>query len=150
MVTTHVQTTIREMQPEDLPHLEQMYAGFDPIGEALGLPPGTIDRRQAWLASLQTGINLVALAEDHIVGHLALMPAEHAAEMAVFVHQDFRRQGLATSLTKAAVEIARTRGLRALWVLITSSNVAARNGLRNFGFRTAWESMGEVQMVYSL
>jgi ribosomal protein S18 acetylase RimI-like enzyme len=150
MVTTHVQATVREMLPEDLPRLEQMYAGFDPIGEALGLPPGTLERRQAWLTSLQAGINVVAVADDHIVGHLALMPAEQAAEMAVFVHQAFRRQGLATSLTKAAVELARARGLRAIWVLITSSNVAARNGLRNFGFRTAWESMGELQMVYSL
>jgi len=150
MVTTHIQANIRELQPEDLPRLEQMYAGFDPIGEALGLPPGTTERRQSWLNSLQAGINVVALAEDRVVGHLTLMPAEQAAEMAVFVHQDFRRHGVAKDLTKHAVELARARGLRALWVLITSSNVAARNGLRNFGFRTAWESMGEVQMVYAL
>jgi ribosomal protein S18 acetylase RimI-like enzyme len=150
MVTTRVHAIIRELQADDLPRLEQMYAGFDPLGEALGLPPGASERRQAWLTSLQAGINLVALVEDRIAGHLALMPAEQAAEMAVFVHQEFRRQGLASSLTTAAVELARARGLRALWVLISSSNVAARNGLRNFGFRTAWESMGEVQMVYAL
>ena len=147
---TRVQVTVREMRPEDEPLLEQMYAGFEPLGEALGLPPAAAERRQAWLVRLREGFNLVALVDGRVTGHLALMPSEQAAEMAVFIHQDYRRQGLATELTRAAVELARAHGLRALWVLITSHNVAARNGLRNFGFRTAWESLGEVQMVYSL
>src|SRR5258706_2765864 len=109
--TIHVQTPVREVLPEDLPRLEQMYAGFDPIGEALGLPPGTLERRRPWLASLQTGINVVAVAEDRIVGHLALMPAEQAAEMAGVVHQGFPRQSPAPRFTKAAVRVSRYRGL---------------------------------------
>lgn len=147
---TQTQITVREMQPEDEPLLDAMYAGFDPMGEALGLPPTTPERRRAWLGGLNQGHNVIALAGERVIGHLAMMPSGQAAEMAVFVHQEYRRQGVATSLTKAAVELARAKGLRALWVLISSSNVAARSGLRHFGFRTAWESMGEVQMVYSI
>ena len=137
--TTQVQITVREMLMEDEALLDEMYAGFDPMGEALGLPPVAPERRRNWLSGLHAGHNLVALAGQRVIGHLAMMPSGQVAEMAVFVHQDYRRQGVATSLTKAAVELARARGLRALWVLISSSNVSARTGLRNFGFRTAWE-----------
>jgi GNAT superfamily N-acetyltransferase len=147
---TLTQVEVRPLAAEDWPLLVQMYDSFDPIGDALGLPPPNPARRRAWLEGLREGVNFVAYAEGRIAGHLVLMPSEVVAEMAVFVHQDYRRHGVAWTLAERAVEEARHRGLRSLWVLISSSNVAARMGLRKFGFRTVWEKLGEVQMVYRL
>ncbi len=147
---TATQVSVRRLQEEDEAMLEQMYASFEPKGVALGLPPSDRARRKTWLARLRAGINLVAVVEGTIVGHLALMRIGCSAETVVFVHQDFRRRGIATSLAQAAVAEARAQGARFLWVLISGSNSAAHAGLLKFGFRTNWEGLGEAQMVYRL
>ena len=144
------QISVRRLSEEDRPLLEQMYDTFTPLGEALGLPPRDAARRSAWLDHLWTGINVVAVIEGRVAGHLALMPSGQAAEMALFVHQDFRRQGVGAALFPAAAEEARARGLRHLWVLVSNDNFPARAGLRRFGFRPAWEDLGEVQMILPL
>ncbi len=147
---TATQVSVRRLREEDQPLLEQMYETFTPEDVALGLPPRDPARLRPWLASLRTGINLVAFADGKVVGHLVLMRVGRSAEMALFVHRDFRRQGVATALARAAVEEARAEGLHLLWVLISSSNYAAGAGLLKFGFRTNWEDLGETQMVYRL
>ena len=144
------QVYLRIAKPEDLPLLEEMYESFSPPEVAMGLPPADPERRRNWLKTLAGGINLLALYEDKPAGHLALMLGERSAEMALFVHQDFRRRGVATALANEAVRFCRERRLRALWVLISSDNNAARTGLINYGFHTAWESMGEVRMELPL
>lgn len=144
------QVSVRQLTIEEMPLLEQMYATFAPPEVAMGLPPADPERRRKWLDGLTSGVNFVAVIEDRFAGHLALMPSEHAAEMAVFVHQDFRRRGVATAVVNAAVELCRAKHFRCLWVLISSDNNAARTGLLNYGFHTAWESMGQVRMEFAL
>jgi GNAT superfamily N-acetyltransferase len=138
------------MKPEELAQLERMYQTFAAAEAAMGLPPADPERRKAWLHELAGGINLIARFDEKLAGHLALMPAEHSAEMACFVHQDYRRRGVATALASEAVRLCRARGLRTLWVLIGSDNNAARRGLLNYGFHTAWESLGELRMELTL
>ena len=143
--------TIRKAIAEDWPLLARMYEGFPSSAESLGLPPQDEVRRLQWLERFwKEGVNLVAVVDESIVGHLVLMPSEVVAEMAVFVREDHRRQGVGQSLAVAAIEEARKRGLRSVWVLISSSNGGAWKGLHKFGFRTAWESQGEVQLVFPL
>ncbi len=145
------QVEVRKVEEHDRPLLQQMYDTYTPLGAELGLPPRDAARRRAWLDHiLQNGINLVAFADDRVVGHVALMPADRQAEMALFVQQDFRRQGVATALVEAAAEVARAQGLRHFWVLISSNNYPARTALRKFGFRTGWEELGELQMIKAL
>lgn len=144
------QILIRRLAEEDEPLVQQMYDTFAPLGVALGLPPVDASRRRAWLAHLQTCINLVAFVDDRIVGHLALMPGGQAAEMALFVHQHFRRQGVGRALLASAVEAARAQGLRVIWALINTDNSAARIGLHNFGFRAVWQESGETQMALEI
>ena len=149
IVTTN-QVSVQRFREEDRPLLEQMYDTLTLEEDTLGLPPRDSIRRQAWLASLRTDTNFVASLEGRIVGHLALMPVGHSAEMALFVHQDFRRQGIATALARAAVEDARSQGLRFIWVWISGNNSAARIGLYKFRFHTVQESLGEVKMMFRL
>jgi GNAT superfamily N-acetyltransferase len=125
-----------------------MYSSFTPLAAALGLPPYRAAQRSSWLATLREGINLVAFVEDKLVGHLALIPTGDGAEMTCFVHQDFRRQGLATALTHAAVEEAREAGYHRISVLINANNGAARRGLLKFGFHSVAEDLQEGEYVY--
>ena len=148
---TKTEIKVRKVAAEDWLLVAQMYEEFKFSAENLGLPPRDAGRRTQWLEKFRKeGINLAVWADDLIVGHSVLMPSEVVAEMALFVREDYRREGLAWALAKAAIEEGRKRGLRSIWVLISSSNVAAWQGLQKFGFRTAWESGGEVQLVYHL
>jgi RimJ/RimL family protein N-acetyltransferase len=149
-VSTARQVAVRPLREEDRALLEQMYDAFDPPGAAMGLPPRDALRRREWLAELRKGLNLLAFVDGALAGHLALVWNGRMAELAAFVHQDFRRLGVGTALARAAVDAARKMDLLAIWVLIDSSNVAARRGLLKFGFRTAWEDLQEAQMIFPL
>ncbi len=127
-----------------------MYESFEPRGGPLGLPPPDPESRIAWLACLHDGLEFVAFADGMLAGHLVLLPESHEAELVCFVHQDYRRQGVATMLARAAVEAAGPAGIAAIWVLIDNTNAAARQGLLKFGFRPAWEDRIESKFVYTI
>ncbi len=149
-VATAYKISIERLSPESQPMLEKMYDTFTPLGAAFGLPPSDAVRRRAWLAEIGKGINLVAFIDGVPAGHLVLLPLDRIAEMAVFVHQDFRRRGIATALAEAAVKEARAAGQSAIAVFINSSNEVARRGLIKFGFQAAWEDLQEAQYIFPL
>src|SRR5262249_40365630 len=132
-------STVRRLQVADRPLLERMYEGFRPHDAAFGLPPGDTLRRGLWLDQVLRGVNFVAFHDNEIVGHIFLMGEGETAEMAIFVHQDFRRQGVAAELFDAALAEARVLRLRSLWVLVGSDNHAVRAAMRSFGFRVSSE-----------
>src|SRR5437667_9253087 len=109
---------IRLLTSEDFAALEQMYNSYTGLGSTLGLPPPDPTLRRYWLEELRRGINLVAYVDGALVGHLTLLPTGGAVEMMTFVHQGFRRQGVATALTKAAIEEAELGGFYYIWLLI--------------------------------
>jgi GNAT superfamily N-acetyltransferase len=146
---------VRLATEDDWPNLAEMYNDFDFLpgdrgSESLWLPPASADGRRHWLASLKSGISLVAVDGDRISGHLVLIPKGALAEMAVFVHPDYRRQGVATELLEAAKTEAQQRNLASLWVVIESENYGALQGFHKAGFHTVWEKDGEQQLVLKL
>jgi len=147
-VQSACKVVVRRLTEQDQPLLEEMYSSFTPLGAALGLPPYSAAQRSSWLSTLREGINLLAFVDDHLAGYLALLRSGDGAEMACFVHQDFRRRGLATALTQAAVEEAREAGYHRISVLINTNNGAARRGLLKFGFHPVWEDLQEGKYIY--
>jgi RimJ/RimL family protein N-acetyltransferase len=118
--------------------LMEMYGRFDPLGAAFGLPPREEERRCEWIdLALSYKINLAAFASDSAaIGHcfLAADPAG-SAELAVFVRQEFRRRGVATTLLKAALDWGCAEGLLRVWTLTGSENTAALRLQQRLGFR---------------
>ena len=145
------QIAIRPMERDDEPLLAAMYDTFQPLSEALGLPPKEASRRHAWLRTLRTAVNLVAFVDGKLAGHAALLAVDDdSAEMMCFVHQDFRRQGLGTSLTRALLEHAKQGGYQRISVFINTHNLGARRGLLKFGFEPVWEDLEEAEYAYWL
>lgn len=119
---------IASIGPAQRDLLIEMYDRFSPLGEAFGLPPYKAEVRHAWIAkALNERVNVAAFSPDgEIIGHCFLAGFEQdRAELAIFVHQDFRRRGLATSLIKAALDRGRASGLRRVWTTTPSDHRAA-------------------------
>lgn len=135
-IDTH--TRVRAVGPPQRDLLIRMYDRFDPLGAAFGLPPYGAEARRAWIGdALHQKMNVAALsAAGEIVGHCFLAADKpYSAELAVFVHQEFRRRRVGTALIKAALARACAEGLRRVWCVTPSENSVALHLLRNCGFR---------------
>lgn len=85
---------------------------------------------------------------DQLVGNLTMIPYyslghRYFLVANVAVHPDFRRKGIATSLTIKAIEHARQRGAQAVWLHVRDENEGAIRLYRSLGFierarRTTW------------
>jgi RimJ/RimL family protein N-acetyltransferase len=142
---------VRPMESSAEPLLAQMYATFEPMTEALGLPPKEVSRRNAWLCTLRDAPNFLGFVDGKLAGHAALLAVDDdSAELMCFVHQDFRRRGVATSLVRAVMQHAKLSGYQRVSVFINTHNLGARRGLLKFGFEPVWEDLEEAEYVYWL
>jgi GNAT superfamily N-acetyltransferase len=130
-----------------------MYDRFDPLGGALGLPPRREDERHRWIQSaLGYGVNVAAFSQAWgAVGHCFLADDKSgSAEMAVFVHQAFRRRGIGTALVKAALEWGYAAGVRRVWTIASSDNIAALCLQKSCGFRLTSSGPDDIEMEIEL
>jgi GNAT superfamily N-acetyltransferase len=115
-----------------------MYDRFDPLGAALGLPPDTSETRHTWIGkALGQIVNVAAFSPaGEVVGHCFLAADNPgSAEIAVFVHQEFRRRGIGASLARWVLEWGRVAELESVRAVTASENRAALRLLMTCGFR---------------
>jgi acetyltransferase len=112
---------VRMAAPEDRESLRAMYLTFEPRPASLGLPPRV--RIDEWLDRLEPSVNYLALVDGKLVGHAVLCPENGTGEVAVFVHQDYRGQGIGRQLLITLVEAGRRLGLRRVWGMTELDNV---------------------------
>jgi GNAT superfamily N-acetyltransferase len=124
---------IRRASEPDRSALLEMYREFEPKGACLGLPPHK--NHAAWLEHLGSYVNFLAKAGGKVVGHGVLCPEGYTAEIAIFVHQDFRGRGIGRKLVKELIGEAQRLGVRRVWGLTESDNIPMLRLLRQFGFQ---------------
>jgi ribosomal protein S18 acetylase RimI-like enzyme len=126
----------RQYTVDDFGALVEMYKGFEPKRVAQGLPPPDVPRIARWLDELQNKSRaLLALDGPRVVGHALLCPISDAAvEFTVFVHQDFREEGLGTELTRLAIAHATEMGFAEIYLTTELTNFPALRLYRKAGF----------------
>ena len=141
-----------EFAENRLDELVEMYDEFEPKRAAQGLPPVGRERIVGWLRHLQkSAYNLLALWDDRVIGHAMLCPMERQrAEFAIFLHQDFRNQGIGTGLTEVTLEYARLKGLRNVWLSVEVNNRCAIRVYRKHGFQVSGMFGPEQEMSLNL
>jgi RimJ/RimL family protein N-acetyltransferase len=148
-----VQLRIQAVGPHHRHLLMAMYDRFDPLGAALGLPPRTAQARWEWIrGALGHDVNVAAFSPaGDVVGHCFLAVDEPgSAEMAIFVHQGFRRRGVGTALVRAALKHAGAAGFQLVWSVAAADNHAVLRLQENCGFRLAEADSSMVRMEVDL
>jgi L-phenylalanine/L-methionine N-acetyltransferase len=108
-----MEITIRRAEPIDYQALHRIYTGPRVIWGTLQLPYPSLEVWHKRLAEPDEGrYNLLAVVDDHIVGHLGLVTEpnrprrKHVGEIGMSVRDDFQGRGVGTALLQAAVDMA--------------------------------------------
>jgi len=124
--------------------LIDMYLAFQPRNCFQGLPPIKDAVCIRWVEDmLRTGIHVVALAADGLVGHTALFPINpRKCEMLVVVCPGFQNVGIGTQLVRTCIDLADELGFQRVWLPVDATNVRARHVYRKCGFEYISNSQG--------
>lgn len=131
---TAVVPTLLRASYEDRAALEAMYREFEPRGEALGLPPRNDADTSHWLETLSDYLNLLLRDGERVVGHGVLCPDGDSAEVAVFVHQDYRGRRVGRLLLEALIVEAKRLDLSRIWGISPPDNLPMLRLARSCGF----------------
>jgi RimJ/RimL family protein N-acetyltransferase len=146
-----VEALLRKMADQDYKHLVTMYEEFEPKGEFQGLPPRSTSQIKKWLTQLgELGFfQFVVEVGGRIVGHSMLCPSQRKteAELAIFLHPDYRGQGFGKKLLLGTLNFGcKNLELHRVWLFVMGSNPTALRLFESVGFRPgrdgdplAWE-----------
>lgn len=126
---------IRQATGADRAAILAMYEDFDRMGFTVGMPPAT--GVAEWLDGLATSPNFLAEKDGEVVGHGFVRPEDGTGEVAVFIHQDYRRRGIGRRLLSAVIEEARHLHLGRVWGMTEEANAAIFGLARSLGFLQA-------------
>ncbi|RTE10569.1 GNAT family N-acetyltransferase [Paenibacillus whitsoniae] len=87
-------------------------------------------RLESWRSSMSTNITLVALIDGIIVGFSDMTHEGYLDRL--FVHKDYQRQGIASSLVRALESEARRLGITQLY---THASITAKSFFEHHGFQ---------------
>jgi RimJ/RimL family protein N-acetyltransferase len=144
---------IRLLTRHDRKVLAEMYRGFEPLGAAMGLPPTNEERRVDWIdRALEQQINLGAFSPaGDLVGHCFLAASDiHEAELAIFVRQEFRRQGIGFALVKRTLRSAAQEKLQRVWAIVGVEDLLVQRMLARNGFGFSQYALPAVEFDITL
>jgi GNAT superfamily N-acetyltransferase len=143
---------VRPFGGEDFGDLVRMYKAFEPKRVAQGIPPPDVPRIAHWLDQLaQKSHGLLAWDGDKVVAHTILCPMPgDSVEFTIFVHQDYREEGLGTVLSRHTLVWALHMGFGHAYLTTEISNFRALRLFRKLGFQTTSSYGDEVEMKLDL
>ena len=139
---------VRAFAREDFGWLVQMYKVFEPKRVAQGLPPPDVPRIAHWIDELeQKSQALLACDAGKVVAHTILCPMRAGSvEFTIFVHQDYREEGLGTVISRHTLAWAQDMGFSEAYLTTEISNFRALRLFRKLGFKTTSSYGDEVEM----
>lgn len=129
---------IRKMQPEDWREVAVIYEQGIVSGKSTY--PQEVPSYETWDKAHHEHSRLVAEKEGVVVGWTALTPSfarsiyAGVAEVSLYVHKDYQRQGIGRLLVKALEEESVKNGIWTLEALIFEDNFPSLQLFQNCGF----------------
>ena len=138
---------------KDLESLVDIYNQAIAAGQKTAdLTPFTAAERMKWFEehSPDKYPILVAEKKKQIVGYLTISEyrsgrnaLRHTAEVSFFIHFEYHRQGIASSLLRDIIKICPTLKIKTLFAIVLDSNQGSATLLKKFGFEK-WGHMPRV------
>jgi ribosomal protein S18 acetylase RimI-like enzyme len=96
-----------------------------------------------------TGANIIALVDGQLVGSLGLRLREPGGFInSVFVLDDYRGQGIGSTLIRMAAQVSQAHGKLTLGLSVSDGNPRAQELYQTLGFRPhAWGHEGYTQYL---
>jgi GNAT superfamily N-acetyltransferase len=143
---------VRPFGGDDFEALVRMYKSFEPKRVAQGIPPPDVPRIAHWLDRLaQKSEALLAWNDRAVVAHTILCPMPAGAvEFTIFVHQDYREEGLGTVLSRHTLAWAAQMEFSQAYLTTETSNFRALRLFRKLGFKTTSSYGDEIEMKLAL
>jgi putative acetyltransferase len=143
--------TIRRVRESDIEELADIYACEDVVANTAQIPHRS---PEFWAEFYRTrdpqGVELVALLENRVVGHLGLIlnhtpRRKHTGSFGICVHQDFHGRGVGTALMAEMVRLADNwLNLIRLELSVASDNAPAIALYAKFGFVVEGEAKYDI------
>jgi len=144
---------IRIAERKDLEAIVEIYNQAISAGQKTAdLTPFATDDRKQWFEGHPPDKHPIIVAEEkeQVVGYLTLSAyrsgrnaLRHTAEVSFFIHFEYHRQGIASSLLNYAIEICPTLKIKTLFAILLDSNQGSISLLEKFGFEK-WGHMPRV------
>lgn len=104
------------------------------------MPPYNRQRVERMTSYLENSINLIALDDDRIVGHLQISIGtsprfREMGDLFIYLHQDYQNLGLGAELMKEAIISGRERRLHRIELTVVADNHRAVHLYEKVGFR---------------
>lgn len=132
--------TIRAYQPSDREGLVSMYGSLSQEALRWSMPPYNRQRVERMTSYLENSINLVALDDNRIVGHLQISIGtsprfREMGDLFIYLHQDYQNHGLGSALMKEAILSGRERRLHRIELTVVADNQRAVHLYEKVGFQ---------------
>ena len=116
--------------------LVSFYDLFEPKGEYQGIPPVQKHVRERWIKEIkESWQNFLILRDDRVVGHVAVAhEGGPLKELIIFLHQDYRGQGVGTKALGHIEGWLLEKGCKTLWLTVQNTNTPAIRCFRKVGF----------------
>jgi putative acetyltransferase len=133
---------IRDYQPTDKEAFIRFYESLSAEALRWAMPPYTRERLESgWLGNMQNLIILIALHENHIVGHAQIFKYPHprrkgVGDLLIYLHQGFHNKGLGTTMLAELIQLAKREELHRVGLHVVADNKLAVHLYEKFGFET--------------
>ncbi len=134
------EVTLRLLKHEDKEQLFGMFTRLSEDALMWSNPPYDEEKISRWMRGAETGLSIVAVFDNNIVGiaavHEYTRPREKGTGgMVIYIHQDFHGGGLGTTMTKDLLPIAAKKGLHRIGLWVIEDNKAAVGLYKKLGFK---------------
>ncbi|MFW9959189.1 MAG: GNAT family N-acetyltransferase [Candidatus Odinarchaeota archaeon] len=130
---------LRLLMPDDKEQLLSMVTSLSSDALMWSNPPYDEERINRWMSGTKSGLSIVAVFENKIVGIVAIhqftRPRERGiGDMMIYIHQDFHGVGLGTVMTENLLVLAKRKGLHKVGLEVVEDNDAAVRLYKKLGF----------------
>ncbi len=130
---------LRLLRSDDKDKLLSMFSNMSENALLWSSPPYDEQKIDRWMGGSESGLSLVALSKEQLVGISAVSQFPRPrqigiGEMIIYIHQDFHGVGLRTEMISTLLALARHKGLHRIGLKVVENNEAAVRLYKKFGF----------------